>query len=80
MKGKHINPPQKDYFIFFLGKKEAKKGAHLKFNGMAKSPPELREILEILMRRIRNLLRFTSHHALQAFRKSKIFFRSLNRA
>jgi len=40
--------PKKDYFIFFLKKKEAKKGAHLKFNGMAKSPPELREILEIL--------------------------------
>ena len=35
--------------------------------------------IEILKRRIRNLLRFTPHHALQAFRKSKIFFRSLNR-
>jgi hypothetical protein len=72
--------PQKDYFIFFLKKKEAKKGAHLKFNGMAKSPPELREISEILIRKIRNLLHFVTHHALQAFRKSKIFFRSLNRA
>jgi|TARA_B100001964_G_scaffold188396_1_gene209709 hypothetical protein len=39
--------PQKDYFIFFLKKKEAKNGAHLKFNWMAKNPPELREILEI---------------------------------
>jgi len=45
---KLIPPQKKDYFLFFLRKKEAKKGAHLKFNGMAKSPPELREILEIL--------------------------------